>query len=640
MAGTGLRTPIDAPIHATPEELEAIRAELRTIEQALSALFGADYRRPDSQRSRRAAADIIERHFEPIVEEWVGAIRGMFDEGSVPHNKKVQQNCANALIRFIANLRDRDNLDTYVYLRRHCQEGMLSRVRPSEFNVLHIALKQIIIKRVRAVVKSPRMERVREAVVAAIDERRLMVSQFYIESREHALRVSEEKYRTTIDHAPDPMYEIEPYTWIVQGANAAAEAMYRIVKDHEDKPLVGRRLTELGPPEDIPHILSHVEKVVRDGSDQIRDWPEGGRYFDVNSALISFGKVQFVHMILHDVTQRREMLDELLRTERLAAAGTFAAGVAHEVNNPLGSISSLVQSLLPEETDIARRTSLHTILAQITRISTTLKDLVNFARPSPSQRIRFDLNDQVRETLRLVAYNSRFQGITFEPQLAGDLKLAFADSNEIQQVLINLIFNAADASQHRGGIIRIVTENIAKRDNGGLVSKVLMRVVDNGIGIPPEHLSRVFDPFFTTKPAGAGVGLGLSLCQRIILANVGTIRIDSEIGKGTAVTICLPTYEWRRPRPARRRHERNRTADTRGPGRPRAQGARAAARSVSRAGGRGRGPDALDNRAAPAQRGLHGLRGERGRGRAGNFRARKNRPCDNRRQPGRRRQRP
>jgi signal transduction histidine kinase len=282
---------------------------------------------------------------------------------------------------------------------------------------------------------------------------------------------------------------------------------------------------------------------VRDGSDQIRDWPEAGRYFDVNSALISFGKVRFVHMILHDVTQRREMLDELLRTERLAAAGTFAAGVAHEVNNPLASISSLVQSLLPDETDLARRTTLHTMLAQITRISTTLKDLVNFARPSPSQRNRFDLNELVRETLRLVAYNSRFQGINFEPQLAADLKPAFADSNEIQQVLINLIFNAADASQHRGGIIRIVTENQAARGDGGQAKKVLMRVADNGIGIPPEHLSRVFDPFFTTKPAGAGVGLGLSLCQRIILANLGTIRIDSEIGKGTAVAICLPNFE-------------------------------------------------------------------------------------------------
>ncbi len=538
------RAPLDARLQATPEELESIRVQLDSIEQALSALFGADYRRgPESRRSRRTAADIIDRHFDQIVADWTATIRGMLDERSLRKNPHIPQDCANALIRFNENLRDRDNLGTYVYLRRHCQEGMLSRVRPSEFNVLHIALKQLILKRVRAGIKGPRMERVREAVVAAIDERRLMVSQFYIESREHALRASEEKYRTTINHASDPMYEIEPRTWIVQGANDAAEAMYRLVPDHEDKPLVGRRLTELGPPEDIPHILSHVEKVVREGSDQIRDWPEAGRYFDVNSALISFGKVQFVHMILHDVTQRREMLDELLRTERLAAAGTFAAGVAHEVNNPLGSISSLVQSLLPEETDLARRTSLHTILAQITRISTTLKDLVNFARPSASQRSRFDLNHQVRETLRLVAYNSRFQGITFDPQLATDLKLAFADSNEIQQVLINLIFNAADASQHRGGTIRIVTENQAGRDSAGHVKKVLMRVVDSGVGIPPEYLSRVFDPFFTTKPAGAGVGLGLSLCQRIILANFGTIRIDSEVGKGTTVTICLPTYE-------------------------------------------------------------------------------------------------
>ncbi len=539
-----MRSPCDAPLEATPEELAAIRAQLGTIEQALSALFGSVYRRgPESERSRRTAADVIDRHFDPILDDWVAAIRGMFEKSSLSNERQVRQNCGNALIRFVQNLRDRDNLDTYVYLRRHCQEGMLSRVKPSEFNVLHIALKQIIIRRVRATFKGSRMERVREAVVAALDERRLMVSQFYIESREHALRVSEEKYRNSIDHAPDPMYEIEPHTWIVQGANAAAEAMYRLVPDHEARPLVGRRLTELGPPEDIPHILKHVEKVVRDGSDQIRDWPEAGRYFDVNSALISFGKVRFVHMILHDVTQRREMLDELLRTERLAAAGTFAAGVAHEVNNPLASISSLVQSLLPDETDLARRTTLHTMLAQITRISTTLKDLVNFARPSPSQRSRFDLNELVRETLRLVAYNSRFQGITFEPQLAADLKFAFADSNEIQQVLINLIFNAADASQHRGGIIRIVTENQAGRDNGGRIKKVLMRVADNGIGIPPEHLSRVFDPFFTTKAAGAGVGLGLSLCQRIILANLGTIRIDSEIGKGTAVSICLPVFD-------------------------------------------------------------------------------------------------
>jgi signal transduction histidine kinase len=550
--------PSDTPIEATPEELATIRAQLGGIEHSLATLFGECYARGTrSEHSRHEAADIVETNFDAIVAEWTVAIRDMFHphylngiyidtsqaEYPIPHKDQISENCTNALIRFIQNLRNRDDLTTYVYLRRHCQEGMLSRVKPSEFNVLHIALKQIILQRVRPSLKGRHMERVRDAVVSAIDERRLMVSQFYIESRERALRVSEEKYRNSIDHAPDPMYEIEPHTWTVLGANAAAEELHRIVPGQHNRPLVGQRLLELGPPEERPHILKHVEKVVREGFDQILDWPLAGRYFDVNSALISFGNHRFVHMILHDVTQRREMLDELLRAERLAAAGTFAAGVAHEVNNPLASISSLVQSLLPHEQDSTRRTTLHTILGQITRISGTLKDLVNFARPAPAQRTRVDLNPLVSETLRLVGYNNRFHGISFEPQLDANLRPAFADSNEIQQVLINLLFNAADATQREGGTIRIVTENQAARDNGGRIKKIVMRVIDNGIGIPAEHLNRVFDPFFTTKPAGAGVGLGLSLCQRIILANHGTIRIESELGKGTAVTICLPLYE-------------------------------------------------------------------------------------------------
>jgi PAS domain S-box-containing protein len=543
MAGV-LHAPTDTPIVATPEELAKIRSPLDAIEHSLSALFGAPYSRgPEGDRWRHDAADLIERYFDAIVGEWTAAIRDMFGGGSIPENTQLPTNCANALIRFVEHLRNRDDLSTYVYLRRHCQEGMLSRVKPSEFNVLHIALKQIILKRVRRAFRGPRMERIREAVVAALDERRLMVAQFYIESRERALRVSEEKYRNSINHAPDPMYEIEPDTWLVLGANAAAEELHRTVDGQDNSPLVGRRLHELGPPEERPHVLRHMEKVLQDGSDQIFDWPMAGRYFDVNSALISYGNQKFVHLILHDVTQRREMLDELLRAERLAAAGTFAAGVAHEVNNPLGSISSLVQSLLTDETNSARRTTLHTILAQITRISSTLKNLVNFARPAPAERGLLDINGLVNETLRLVAYNSRFHGIAFEPNLDPGLKAAFADHNEIQQVLINLLFNAADATQREGGTIRIQTENQTGRNNGRAIKKVVIRVSDNGIGIPPEHLNRVFDPFFTTKPAGSGVGLGLSLCQRIILANRGTIRIDSEVGKGTSVTICLPVFD-------------------------------------------------------------------------------------------------
>jgi signal transduction histidine kinase len=391
---------------------------------------------------------------------------------------------------------------------------------------------------------------VRDLMVAAIDERRLMVSQFYIESRERLLRESEEKYRNTIDHAPDPMYEIEPHTWKVLGLNAAAIRLHQMevehdpTYDHQDKmDIIGKTVPELVPPELRQGVIESLEKVLREGSAQTQEFPIGPLFFDVNEALITTGKNKFIQMILRDVTQRREMLDSLIKAERLAAAGTFAAGVAHEVNNPLASISSLVQSILSGESDPERRTTMHTILSQITRISSTLKDLVNFARPTTAQRKQVDVNGLIAETLRLITYNKRFSGIRVEPMLAPDLRRAFADDNEIQQVLLNLLFNAADAAPAQGGVIKVITENQRGGQGADKARRVFIKVVDNGIGIPREHLERVFDPFFTTKPAGAGVGLGLSLCQRMILSNQGTIRVDSEVGRGTAVTITLAAAE-------------------------------------------------------------------------------------------------
>jgi len=195
---------------------------------------------------------------------------------------------------------------------------------------------------------------------------------------------------------------------------------------------------------------------------------------------------------------------------------------------------------VPDETVVDRRQTLHTILSQITRISRTLKDLLNFARPAPGEHKPLNLNETITETLRLVAYNKRFARIRMEPALACDLVPVFADSNGIQQVLLNLVFNAADAIQHDNGLIRVTTEyqRTAQGDSG----RVRIRVSDNGVGIAPENLERVFEPFFTTKPAGAGAGLGLSLCQRIILNNRGTIGVDSTAGLGTTVTICLPAF--------------------------------------------------------------------------------------------------
>ncbi len=533
------RTPTDAQIHATPEELEAIRKDLAKIEPPLSAMFRDAYARgPTSERAMCEAADLIEDHFDGIAAEWEKAVAAIFGRAESEHNGSL----TNALIRFIAHLRDRDDLTTYVYLRKHCQEGMLSRALPSQFNVVHIALKQIVLDHVRAKLRGPKLELVRNATVAAIDERRLMVAQFYIESRERALRASEEKYRNSINHAPDPMYEIEPGTLRVVNANSAAERLHQLEPGHKGDSPVGLTVMDLCPDDEMKAgTRKHFQQVMENGTDETLDMPLGPLFFDVHSAVIPYGNQQFIQMILHDVTQRREILDQLLKTERLAVAGTFAAGVAHEVNNPLASISSLVQSLLTGETDSSRRANLHTILSQITRISTTLKDLVNFARPSGTQKNLLDLNGLITETLRLVTYNKRFDGIQIESSLAPDLRPVFAGDNEIQQVLLNLLLNAADATQREGGVIRVVTENQGL--NGDRNRRVIVRVIDNGIGIPKDHLERVFDPFFTTKPAGSGSGLGLSLCQRIILANKGSIRVASEIGRGTTITISLPVHE-------------------------------------------------------------------------------------------------
>jgi len=541
-----VRTPTDPPIEATPAELQVIRDQLRPVEELLGKLFGPLVygRNAKSIEIRAAAADVICEHFDGIINEWAESVGTIFLWEHVDPEKDGHkiEGLRNSLIRFASHLRDPDCLDTYVYLRRHCQEGMLARAKPSQFNAIHIALKQIIINHIVTSLNGAMQPRVRDAVVAAIDERRLMVSQFYIESREHLLRASEEKYRNSINHAPDPMYEIEPGTWKVLAANSAAERVHLLTPGEEHMVMVGRPMTDFVPAEMREVLRKVLQLVVEQGYEHHNDVPLGPFFYDVNFALIPYGDKQFIQMIMHDVTQRREMLDSLLKSERLAAAGTFAAGVAHEVNNPLASISSLVQSLLPGEDDSQRRTTLHTILAQITRISGTLKDLVNFARPATGHLKLIDINQLVSDTLRVINYDKRFRGMALDPVLAPDLRPAFADENEIQQVLLNLLYNAADATQGEGSMIRVITANKAGRQ-GGDHPLIVIRVVDNGIGIPREHLERVFDPFFTTKPAGSGVGLGLSLCQRIILSNKGTIRVDSELGKGTQVTILLPAHE-------------------------------------------------------------------------------------------------
>src|SRR6267154_379289 len=291
--------PSDAPIEATFEEIEAIRLQLAGTEEALSRLWGEQVwsRDPECLKARAEAADLIDFHFNGIIDQWTEATMMIFPEWypDEAHQVHLKENLRNSLLRAVDHIRDPDNLCTYVYLRRHCQEGMISRAKPSEFNIIHISLKQVILNHVRSNMTGPRMELIRDVVVAAIDERRLMVSQFYIESRERLLRESEEKYRNTIDHAPDPMYGIEPHTWPVPGLNAAAKRLHEREweKSEEQHQIIGHPLTDLVSPEQQEGVIEDLETGLRQGWEQNSEFHAGPFYFDVNSALITFGKKQF-----------------------------------------------------------------------------------------------------------------------------------------------------------------------------------------------------------------------------------------------------------------------------------------------------------------------------------------------------------
>jgi signal transduction histidine kinase len=237
--------------------------------------------------------------------------------------------------------------------------------------------------------------------------------------------------------------------------------------------------------------------------------------------------------VASDIEQLGTINEGLVRTEKLATAGVLAAGVAHEVNNPLASISSLVQTLRARAATAEDRETLETILGEISRISAILRDLTEFARAPAPRRAPSELNPIVEACLRLVAVDRRFKRLRIETDLARDLPTVSVDADQIQQVFLNLILNAGDATPE-GGRIRV-----ASRFDPAL-GTVDFEVSDTGSGIAPDVRLRVFDPFFTTKPPGQGTGLGLSVCYGIVSAHGGEIDSASAPGEGTTVRVRLP----------------------------------------------------------------------------------------------------
>ena len=246
---------------------------------------------------------------------------------------------------------------------------------------------------------------------------------------------------------------------------------------------------------------------------------------------------QSIVVMVEDVTEQQALETQLVQSEKLAAVGQLVSGVAHELNNPLTSIAGLSEFLL-EQKELGKkdRGHLQVIQEQAERAGRIVRNLLTFARKGSAERVPVDLNDVIRRTLSLTGYDLKLKDVSVERELSGALPDVFGDRHGLQQVVLNLVTNAAQA----------VAENPRERPRDITVStwfdgQVHLRVADSGPGIPDEVAQSIFTPFFTTKEPGKGTGLGLSITYSIVESHGGQITLEPRSARGgAAFRVDLP----------------------------------------------------------------------------------------------------
>lgn len=248
---------------------------------------------------------------------------------------------------------------------------------------------------------------------------------------------------------------------------------------------------------------------------------------------------QAVNEMADAVTQREEQVklatrQQIGRSEKLASIGRLAAGVAHEINNPLTGVLTFAHLLREKPNmDEQDRQDLDLIIHETSRAADIVRGLLDFARERAAMKEPLEINHVITRTLRLIRNQKAFDRITITEQLQDGLPEVNGDMNQLQQVFLNLTLNACEAMPDGGAItVRSMLQE----------GKVQVCVTDTGCGIKPEHLEQIYEPFFSTKPTSKGTGLGLSVSYGIVQQHGGTIDVESEEGKGTTFTISLPPY--------------------------------------------------------------------------------------------------
>ena len=331
------------------------------------------------------------------------------------------------------------------------------------------------------------------------------------------------------------------------------------VLGYKEKAIIGKNWFDICVPERMREEVKRVFQKMMAGEVEIAEYYENPisirsgeeRIIAWHNTLVRDKKGYVIGTLSsgEDITDRKQTEEELLRSEKLASVGQLAAGVAHEVNNPLAGILVYIKLLLKkyEQNKLQNKQTkeqLEKIARETERCSRIIKNLLDFSRQSEATFRPVDINQVVEATFSIVGHQISLENIKIKKELGRYLPPIMGDFDQLQQALMNIVLNAAQAMPNGGDLTVTTSTALGIKIGRSLYNTVRIDISDTGVGIPKENLNRLFTPFFSTKEKGKGIGLGLSVVHGIIERHHGKIEIESNPGTGTKFSIFLGiTYD-------------------------------------------------------------------------------------------------
>ena len=359
-------------------------------------------------------------------------------------------------------------------------------------------------------------------------------------------RQIEEQRRFTglvIDSLPVGLYVVDR-EYRIQIWNRKRETGTQGVQRGE---VVGRPVFEVLTRQSAEQLKGEFDQIFASGQMSQMDIevndPAGDRFYRISKIPMRLGGDQISHVITigEDVTDWHQIHQRIMQNEKLAAVGQLAAGVMHEINNPLATIGACAAAMegrlqeVPVAAQGAFREYIDIIDKEVERCTNIVDGLLDFSRPKGKEKRQVGVNVVIEETFFLLKHHTRFKKLTVHRELADGLPEVLANAEQLVQVLMSLMLNALDAMEAGNGAL-----TVRSRMGGHRGAEVLVEVQDTGVGIPRAELTKIFEPFYTTKAQGRGTGLGLSICYGIVEDHRGRLEVESQPGFGATFRVFLP----------------------------------------------------------------------------------------------------